>query len=229
MAQGDVKAPGVPEGVYTVNIDGQATTDWEIYPICVPTVGDLREPLLLPVACRLKVTPDRQPGAEAVMVGNQWQFVYDEADGRTCPDGTRAPQTTIYRFDPYAWVGSMKVLHGDECGDQPAMVIVPLTMSFSEAAGHPRHRLPADLRAGRPAPLLLTLPGEPSVGRGAGRGLRASRSASPTLRRWYPSSAAQWQGRRPDRPRAHGALGCYVHRSGGVGGGAEREAGVRFR
>ena len=56
------------------------------------------------------------------MVGNQWQFVYDEADGRTCPDGTRAPQTTIYRFDPYAWVGTMKVLHGDECGDQPAMV-----------------------------------------------------------------------------------------------------------
>ena len=78
QAQGNVKAPGVPEGVYNVNIDGQATTTWEIYPICVPTVGDLREPLLLPVACRLKVTPDRQPGAEAVMVGNQWQFDYDE-------------------------------------------------------------------------------------------------------------------------------------------------------
>jgi hypothetical protein len=90
-AQGDVKAPGVPEGVYTVNIDGQATTEWEIYPICVPTVGDLREPLLLPVACRLKVTPQGLPGAEAVMVGNQWQFQYDEADGRTCPDGTEAP------------------------------------------------------------------------------------------------------------------------------------------
>jgi hypothetical protein len=131
QAQGNVKAPGVPEGVYTVNIDGQATTTWEIYPICVPTVGDLREPLLLPVACRLKVTPDRQPGAEAVMVGNQWQFVYDEADGRTCPDGTRAPQTTIYRFDPFSWVGSMKVLHGAECGDQPAMAVVPLTMSFA--------------------------------------------------------------------------------------------------
>ena len=106
QAQGNVKAPGVPEGVYTVNIDGQATTTWEIYPICVPTVGDLREPLLLPVACRLKVTPDRQPGAEAVMVGSQWQFDYDEVDGRTCPDGTRAPQTTIYRFDPYTWVGT---------------------------------------------------------------------------------------------------------------------------
>ena len=26
QAQGNVKAPGVPEGVYNVNIDGQATT-----------------------------------------------------------------------------------------------------------------------------------------------------------------------------------------------------------
>ena len=141
-AQGDVKAPGVPEGVYNVNIDGQATTTWEIYPICVPTVGDLREPLLLPVACRLKVTPDRQPGAEAVMVANQWQFVYDEADGRTCPDGTRAPQTTIYRFDPYSWVGTMKVLHGDQCGDQPAMVNVPFTMAFKQPLDIPVTQYP---------------------------------------------------------------------------------------
>ena len=105
-AQGNVKAPGVPEGVYNVNIDGQATTTWEIYPICVPTVGDLREPLLLPVACTLKVTPASQPGAEAVMVGGQWQFVYDESDGRTCPDGSKAPQQTIYRFDSYNWIGT---------------------------------------------------------------------------------------------------------------------------
>ena len=130
QAQGNVKAPGVPEGFYNVNIDGQASTTWEISPICVPTVGDLREPLLLPVACRLKVFPDNQPGAEAVMVMNQWQFDYDLVDGRTCPDGSKAPQQTIYRFDPYSLVGSMKVIHGDECGDQPAMFSVPLSMSY---------------------------------------------------------------------------------------------------
>ena len=140
----------MPEGVYNVNIDGQATTTWEIYPICVPTVGDLREPLLLPVACKLKVTPDRQPGAEAVMVGNQWQFVYEEVDGRTCPDGTRAPQTTIYRFDPYTWVGTMKVLHGDECGDQPAMVNVPLTMAFKQPLAIPVTQYPLICEPGGP-------------------------------------------------------------------------------
>ena len=36
------KAPGTPEGVYDVNIDGQAQTTWEIWPICVPTVGGKR-------------------------------------------------------------------------------------------------------------------------------------------------------------------------------------------
>lgn len=142
QAQGNVKAPGVPEGVYTVNIDGQATSTWEIYPICAPTVGDLREPLLLPVACKLKVTPNGQPGAEATMVGNQWQFQYDRIDGRTCPDGTKAPEMTIYRFDPYTWVGTMKVLHGDQCGDQPAMVTVPLTVAFKQPLAIPITQYP---------------------------------------------------------------------------------------
>ena len=142
QGQGDVKAPGVPEGVYNVNIDGQAATTWEIYPICAPTVGDLREPLLLPVACKLKVTPNGQPGAEATMVGERWTFVYDMIDGRTCPDGKSAPQKTIYSFDPYNWVGTMQVLHGDECGDQPSMVNIPLTMSFNRPLAIPVTQYP---------------------------------------------------------------------------------------
>lgn len=142
QGQGDVKAPGVPEGVYTVNIDGQASTTWEIFPICVPTVGDLREPLLLPVACRLKVTPDGQPGAEATMVGGQWTFVYDKIDGRTCPDGRQVPQKTIYAFDPFTWAGSMQVLHGSECEDQAAMYTVPLTLTFKEPLAIPVDQYP---------------------------------------------------------------------------------------
>jgi len=135
--QGDVNAPGIPEGVYTVNIDGQASTTWEIYPICAPVVGDLREPLLLPVGCRLKVTPAGQPGAESTMVGGRWTFTYDTIDGRTCPDGRKVPQKTVYSFDPYTWVGDMEVFHGGECFDQPGMYKVPLTMSFKEPLAIP--------------------------------------------------------------------------------------------
>ncbi|MGV0578941.1 hypothetical protein ABQF17_15135 [Mycolicibacterium elephantis] len=142
QAQGDVKAPGVPEGVYNVDIDGQATTEWEIFPLCVPVVGDLREPLLLPVGCKLKVTPKGQPGAEAAMVGGRWQFDYDTIDGKVCPDGSKAPQQTIYSFDPYTWVGTMKVIHGAVCGEQAAMVVVPLTMSFNRPLAIPVDQYP---------------------------------------------------------------------------------------
>jgi hypothetical protein len=142
QSQGDVKAAGVPEGVYNVDIDGQALTEWEIFPLCVPTVGDLREPLLLPVACRLKVTPAGQPGAEATMIGGRWTFVYDEIDGRTCPDGRIAPQKTIYAFDPYTWVGTMEVLHGSECEDQAAMFSVPLTLTFNRPLPIPVDQYP---------------------------------------------------------------------------------------
>ena len=48
-------ADQVMEGIYTFNAEGQPPAEWTIYPICVPTVGDLREPLELPVACTLKV------------------------------------------------------------------------------------------------------------------------------------------------------------------------------
>jgi hypothetical protein len=133
QAQGDVKAPGTPEGVYTVDIAGQGTTTWEIYPICVPTVGDLREPLLLPVACRLKVTPAGRGGSEANQTGGRWTFMTNALEAiRKCPDGTEAKQDEIYSFDGVTLVGSLKVIHGAVCGEQPGMVEVPLTLTFKE-------------------------------------------------------------------------------------------------
>ena len=92
----------MPEGVYNVNIDGQAATTWEIFPICVPTVGDLREPLLLPVACTLKVTPD-QSGWRA---RRKWSAVSGNSSTTNptvvpVPTAARPLNTTIYRFDPY--------------------------------------------------------------------------------------------------------------------------------
>jgi hypothetical protein len=42
-------------GIYTFNTEGSPPAEWTIYPLCTPTVGDLRVPLELPVACKLKV------------------------------------------------------------------------------------------------------------------------------------------------------------------------------
>jgi hypothetical protein len=142
-AQGDVKAPGVPEGVYTVNVAGQAETTWEIYPICVPTVGDLREPLLLPVGCRLKVTPAGRGGSEAVQVGGRWTFSSNTFETvKKCPDGSEAKQDEIYSFDGVTLVGSLKVIHGAVCGEQPGMVEIPLTMAYKEPLDIPVTQYP---------------------------------------------------------------------------------------
>jgi hypothetical protein len=136
--QGDVKSPDTPEGVYTVRIAGQAETTWEIYPICVPTVGDLREPLILPVACRLKVTPFRRGSVEAVQVGGRWTFQATAFDSvRTCPDGTQAKQKEIYSFDGATLVGNLQIIQGAICGEQPKMIDLPLTMSYKGPLGIP--------------------------------------------------------------------------------------------
>jgi hypothetical protein len=135
------KVPGVLEGVYTANVDGQGTIDWTIYPSCVPVVGDLREPLYLPVGCRLHVTPEGREASDAVMVGDLWTF-QDTTDGRTCPDGSKAPQTEIYSFDEITLVGTLKVIHGAVCGEQPGMTTVPFTLSFKEPLPIPVDRYP---------------------------------------------------------------------------------------
>lgn len=138
QGQGDVKSPDTPEGIYTVRVAGQAETTWEIYPICVPTVGDLREPLILPVGCRLKVTPAGRGGAEAYMVGGQWTFQSNTFDSvRKCPDGSTALQKEIYSFDGTTLAGSLKILNGAICGEQPGMVELPLTLSFKEPLSVP--------------------------------------------------------------------------------------------
>ena len=47
---------------------------YEIYPSCVPVVGDLREPLNLPVACRLHMSPSPGlTGGDAILTGGWLQ------------------------------------------------------------------------------------------------------------------------------------------------------------
>lgn len=69
-APATAQAANVMEGVYNyMPADGQPGT-WTIYPSCVPVVGDLREPLYLPVGCRLHVGPSNGlVGGDARLTG----------------------------------------------------------------------------------------------------------------------------------------------------------------
>ncbi|HEX2287022.1 MAG TPA: hypothetical protein VHI10_19735 [Mycobacterium sp.] len=142
QGNGEVKAPGTPEGIYTVNIAGQASRTWTIYPSCVPTVGDLREPLILPVACRLNIQDPGQPGANARQVGFRWTFDYNRSDARTCPDGSKAPLREVYAFDGNTLVGDLQLIYPEGCGEQPHMVTLPMTLTFKEPLPIPVDQYP---------------------------------------------------------------------------------------
>jgi hypothetical protein len=146
-------ADQVMEGNYTFTTPGQPSATWTIYPICVPTVGDLRVPLELPVACTLKVvsaTAGKQTfelnnlnwGGDAKLTGGMWTLTTNKADGLMCPDGTTAPTVDTYKFDDVTLTGTHTSLHPAVCGLQPGMTKEPFTLAFAEPLPIPVDRYP---------------------------------------------------------------------------------------
>jgi hypothetical protein len=146
-------ADQVMEGNYTFTTPGQPSATWTIYPICVPTVGDLRVPLELPVACTLKVisaAAGKQTfelnnlnwGGDAKLTGGMWTLTTNKADGLMCPDGTTAPTVDTYKFDDVTLTGTHTSLHTAVCGVQPGMTKEPFTLAFAEPLPIPVDRYP---------------------------------------------------------------------------------------
>jgi hypothetical protein len=142
QAQPPDAPPEILQGVYTYHEGGQSGVDWTIYPVCVPTVGDLREPLYLPVACRLHVTPSNRGGSDAVMTNGLWTLRYTEADGLACPDGSTAAVDQVFSWSGATLAGTRKSIHGAVCGQQPAMIMTPFNLTFKEPLPIPVDRYP---------------------------------------------------------------------------------------
>jgi hypothetical protein len=145
---GPAQADQVMQGIYTYTQEGVAPTTWTIYPSCVPTVGDLRDNLELPVACRLHVapTPSTQvAGGDARLTGDKWQFTTGKKDGLTCPDGVNtAPINETYTFDDATLTGTRSVSYNDVCNGAVAANIVnyPFTLAFKEPLPIPNEQYP---------------------------------------------------------------------------------------
>ena len=137
------QAANVMEGVYNyMPADGQPGT-WTIYPSCVPVVGDLREPLYLPVGCRLHVGPSNGlVGGDARLTGGVWSFTTPVAKGMKCPDGTWAPTIETFKFDDVTMSGTRSVTHNAVCGLQPGIINTNFTLSFKEPLPIPVDRYP---------------------------------------------------------------------------------------
>ncbi|KUI38252.1 hypothetical protein [Mycobacterium sp. GA-2829] len=135
----------VLEGVFTYTQQDGLTGDWDIHPSCVPTVGDLREPLYLPVACRLHVTsfPEVKSG-DAVLINGVWAYDTTIADGVICSDGSPLQVVQTIEFDTVTMTGTRTDTHAPGCnGELPAtMIKTPFTLAFKGPLNNPVDRYP---------------------------------------------------------------------------------------
>ena len=140
---GPARADQMMEGIYTYT-QGDVVAEWTIYPVCTPTVGDLRDNLELPVACRLHVGPSSPvvSGGDARLTSDVWMFSTNKKDGMECADGTLAPIQETYKFDGNTLSGTRQVIHNAVCGLQPAITTVPFTLAFKEPLPIPVDRYP---------------------------------------------------------------------------------------
>lgn len=130
----------VMEGKYNYVADGQSGT-WTIYPICTNVVGDLREPLYIPVGCTLHVAPSEGLiGGDARLVGGLWSFTTPKKEGMQCPDGTWEPTIEVVKFSETS--GTRSITHTGNCGTAPGIINIPFTLSFKEPGPIPIDRYP---------------------------------------------------------------------------------------
>ncbi|MCP9276615.1 hypothetical protein [Mycolicibacterium arenosum] len=143
---GQAQADHVPQGIYTYT-QGDVVAEWTIYPSCVPTVGDLRDNLELPVACRLHIAPSSinlVNGGDARLTGGRWAFSTVRADAIECSDGGTAPIMENYSFDPVTLTGTRQVANNDVCNNQlPANIATfPFTLAFNRPLPIPVQEYP---------------------------------------------------------------------------------------
>ncbi|MBU8827295.1 hypothetical protein [Mycolicibacterium goodii] len=142
---GPAQADPVMQGIYNYQQEGLDAATWTIYPSCVPVVGDLREPLYLPVACMLHVQGSKGvSGGDARMAGGQWQFTTSIKEGIKCADGSWAPIEETYRFNDVTLTGTRQVANNAVCGLAPAIHTFPFTLSFKESLPIPVDQYPLD-------------------------------------------------------------------------------------
>lgn len=138
------RADQVMEGIYSYT-QGDVHAEWTIYPICVPTVGDLRDNLELPVACTLHVAPAPVTvvnGGDARLTGGVWEFTTSSHDGLDCADGSTAPIQETYKFDDLTMSGTRSVIHNDVCGLPAGITNYPFTLAYSRPLPMPVDRYP---------------------------------------------------------------------------------------
>ncbi|BBX25050.1 hypothetical protein [Mycolicibacterium alvei] len=143
-------AEPVMQGVFNYTQEGVGHETWSIYPSCVPTVGDLREPLELAVACRLHVATTRgTKGGDARLTGGQWVYSTAVPDGLQCANGDLEPTKETYKFDDVTLTGTRSVSNNEACGGTlaPAIHTFPFTLKYERPLPIPVDVYPLDCQS----------------------------------------------------------------------------------
>ncbi|BBY15287.1 hypothetical protein [Mycolicibacterium litorale] len=133
------------EGVYTYTQADGLRGEVTIFPSCVPTVGDLREPLYLPVACRLWVQAfTGVQGGQARVTNGVWTYTTAVKDGLKCPDGSLGPIVETYEINTDTMSGTRTTTNVPACnGAMPAnMIKTPFTLAYVRPLDTPVDRYP---------------------------------------------------------------------------------------
>ncbi|MGB2923353.1 MAG: hypothetical protein WA944_17050 [Mycobacterium sp.] len=137
------QAAQILEGVFNYTPAEGAPGTWSIFPLCVPVVGDLREPLYLPIGCVLKVSASSGlPSGDARLVSGLWSYSNPERQGIQCADGTWEPTVEKFSFDDRTMSGTRSVSHLGACGTAPSIINTPFTLSFKEPLPIPVDQYP---------------------------------------------------------------------------------------
>lgn len=142
---GTAGAAQTMQGIYTYR-QGELVAEWTIYPSCVPTVGDLRNNIELPVGCRLHVAWDHEvlPSSQALLTGNLWAFSVNDTDGLHCPDGSTGKTIENFTFDDTTLAGNRQTTIGTECNGTVAANLVssPFTLTYKSPLPIPVNQYP---------------------------------------------------------------------------------------
>lgn len=147
---GPASADQVMEGEYLFVQQGVSPATWLVTPLCVPVVGDLREPLELPVSCVLRISGSSLEdtafsgtySGDARLVSGRWTLNMSKVDGMTCPDGSKAGTTEIYSWDDATLSGTHTTSYNAVCGKQPGLTKEPFTLTFVRPLQTPVVRYP---------------------------------------------------------------------------------------
>ena len=142
---GPAQADQLLQGVYTYTPERGDSGEFQVWPSCVPVVGDLREPLNLPVACRLHMIPSpglQMTGGDARLTNGVWQWTTKNSRGMQCPDGSWEETMETMKFDDLTMSGTRNIAHTEICGLQPGIITVPFTMSYKGPVSIPVEQYP---------------------------------------------------------------------------------------